>query len=291
MIWEKYKYYLITIIIYSLAFILSRIIRFVMSRIIKTNSKLLKTDPTNFNFLKNSLSFIIYTAATIIVFLYIPFLRQFGKAIFAGAGILAAIIGFASQKAVSNIISGILILVFKPFRVGDIIEIQNTDKGIVEEITLRHTIIKNYENRRVIIPNNLISDQTIINSDIADKHIRKHLIFSISYSSNIDKAISIIQDEAEKHPLFYDTRSKADIRKGDQAIPVKVISLGDFSVNLKAYIWTKNNDDAFDMSCDLYKSVKERFDREGVEIPYPYRKIIYKKESDLPHISDSDLVK
>jgi small-conductance mechanosensitive channel len=201
-----------------------------------------------------------------------------GTALFAGAGILAVIVGFASQKAFSNIISGIFILIFKPFRISDIIEFKDGIKGVVEEITLRHTLIRDYENRRIVIPNSVISDDTIINSNIQDERIRKHIEFGISYDSNVDKAIDIIRDEAEKHPLLIDNRSAEDIAKNVPLVIVRLIALSDFSVNLKAYVWSKGNDDAFVIKCDLLKSVKERFDNEGIEIPFPYRTIVFKKD-------------
>ena len=103
-------------------------------------------------------------------------MKSLGTALFAGAGILAVIVGFASQKAFANIISGIFILISKPFKMSDIIEFTDGKKGVVEEITLRHTIIKDYENRRIIIPNSIISEETIINSNIQDEKIRKHIV-------------------------------------------------------------------------------------------------------------------
>ena len=242
-----------------------------MNIYIKKNSKRINTNPTNFFFLKNSISFFIYSAAIIIIFYNIPTLKSIGAALFAGAGVLAAIIGFASQKAFSNIISGIFILIFKPFRVNDIIEMPSVQKGIVEEITLRHTIIRNYENRRIIIPNSIISDETIINSSIADEKIRKFVDFGISYESSTDKSIEIIREEILKHPLY--------LRKeyGDDVV-IRIIGLSDFSINIRAYVWAKNNDDAFVIACDLNDSVKKRFDKEGIEIPYPHRTIVYKKD-------------
>ena len=103
------------------AFILSFIFRRLLNLIILKSSERLKADPTNFSFIKNSVSIVIYTVAIIFIFLKIPYLRSLGTALFAGAGIIAVVIGFASQKAFSNIISGIFILIFKPFRVNDVI--------------------------------------------------------------------------------------------------------------------------------------------------------------------------
>lgn len=253
-------------------------IKKILNSFIINYAKKLKTDATNFSFIKNSVGFLIYTLAITFVFYKIPYLRSIGKALFAGAGILAVVIGFASQKAFSNIISGIFILIFKPFKNLDIIEFKDGQKGIVEEITLRHTIIKNFENRRIIIPNSIISDETIINSNLQDQRIRKHIIFSISYDSNIDKAMEVIKEEAENHPLIIDTRSDQEIEDQIPKVALRVVSLSDYSIDIKAYVWTKNNDDAFILNCDLLKSVKERFEREGIEIPFPYRTIVYKKD-------------
>jgi small-conductance mechanosensitive channel len=261
------------------AFVISLIVRKIAQTIIKKYSERIKVDPTNYSFLKNSLSFIIFSIAIIFIFVKIPFFNSLGNALFAGAGVIAAIIGFASQKAFSNIISGIFILIFKPFRVGDTINF-TTYKGVVEEITLRHVVIIDYENRRIVIPNSIISEDTIINSDITDEKIRKHLEFGISYDSNIDKAIEIIQKEAEKHPLLIDYRTPEEINKGEHAVVVRVIEHGDFAIKLKAYLWCDGNDNSFILCCDLLKSVKEEFDKNGIEIPFPYRTIVYK--NDLP---------
>ena len=97
-------------IVIVFAVLLSTITRVVLNHFVRNYSVKLKTDPTNFSFVKNSVSFLIYTSAVIVIFYYIPSLRAFGTALFAGAGIIAAIIGFASQKAFSNIISGIFII-------------------------------------------------------------------------------------------------------------------------------------------------------------------------------------
>lgn len=260
------------------AFVLSVILRKTANAVIKRSSILLKSDPTHFSFLKNAIPFLIFSVAIIFIFYKIPFLKSLGAALFAGAGIFAAILGFASQKAFANIISGVFILLFKPFRVGDTIELSDAKKGVVEEITLRHTVIREYENRRVIIPNSMISEDVIINSSINDESIRKIIDFSISYDSDVDLAIKIIQEEAEKHPDFLDVRSIEDKKNKVPAVLVRMVSHGDFSIGLNAYVWSINNDTAFALKCDLLKSVKKRFDYEGIEIPYPYRTIVFKKD-------------
>ncbi len=266
------KLLIVIISIYLLSLISRKLIGFFISR----QSKRVNVDPTNFSFLKNSISFISFTIGLIIVFRITPSLSSLTKALFAGAGILAAVIGFASQKAFSNIVGGVFILIFRPFRVKDTIELGNGNRGVVEEITLRHTIIRNYENRRIIIPNSIISDETIINSDLIDETIKKIIEFQISYDSDVDLAKSILQREAERHPLIIDNRSKEDIAKGQPLVMIRVISLGEYAITLRAYVWAKSSDDAFVISCDLNEIILRSFKQEGIEIPYPHYSLLMK---------------
>lgn len=275
---ETLSYLILITTTIAVSVILALVLRKMLSIYISKYALKLKTDPTNFSFIKNSIGFLIYTSALIFIFYKIPYLKSIGTALFAGAGILAVVVGFASQKAFSNIISGVFILIFKPFKISDIIEFKDGQKGVVEEITLRHTLIKDYENRRIVIPNSIISEETIINSSIQEELIRKHIVFSISYDSDIKKAIEIIRDEAEKHPFTLDNRNETEQANNDPLVMVRVVALSDYSVDLKAYIWTSGNDQAFVLKCDLLQSVKLRFDKEGIEIPFPYRTIVYKKD-------------
>lgn len=273
--WEYWlKIIAVVIGVYLFAFV----IRKIMGMMITRQSRKVNVDPTNFSFIKNSISFIAYTAGVVIIFYMTPALSQFTNAIFAGAGILAAIIGFASQKAFSNIIGGIFILIFRPFRVMDTVELGNGSKGVVEEITLRHTIIRNYENRRIIIPNAIISDETILNSNLIDEKVKKFIEFGVSYTSNIDLAKEIIRDEAANHHLVIDNRTKQELENGTPKVVVRVINLGEYSITIRAYVWAKCNDDAFVIACDLNELVKKRFDNEGIEIPYPHQSLIIKNK-------------
>ncbi len=273
-----FKYTIIVLVTLFAAIILSRILRFVMNRFFIRSAKKLNTDHTKYNFLKNAVSFLVFLAAFIVIFVMIPELKALGLTLTAGAGIITAVMVFASQQAFSNIISGIFIVIFQPFRVNDHIKIGDLFVGYVEDITLRHTVIRNYENRRIIIPNSVISSETIVNSNIVEDKICNYFELGISYDSDIDKAMEIIRSEAIKHPNYIDNRSEEDKQNNVPSVVVRVINLADWSVNLRAYIWSENSPSGFVMMCDLRKSVKERFDKEGIEIPFPYRTVVYKKD-------------
>jgi small-conductance mechanosensitive channel len=280
MFWEnKYvSHLLIPLIILVVAFISTKILRILLTKYFNKTSKFLKVDQTRFNFVKNAVSFIIFLGAFVVIFYSIPELKALGVTLFAGAGIFAAFLGFASQQAFSNIVSGIFLVIFKPFRVSDHIKIGELNVGIVEDINLRHTVIRNYENRRIVIPNSTISSEIIINSTITDEKICSFMEMGISYDSDMNKAIELIKDEVSNHPNYIDVRTKQDIKDGKPLVRVRVIGWGDSSVNLRAYIWAQDSETAFVTRSDLYKSIKERFDAEGIEIPFPYRTLVFKNK-------------
>jgi len=274
--WEGFVFAIIVLLVAS---VVTYIIRFIIGRFFKKAALKLKVDPTRYNFLKNAVGFIVFLIAVIIIFRSIPALRDYGTTLLTGAGILAAIVGFASQSAFSNIVSGIFLVIFKPFSVGDRVRIGQIYTGDVEDITLRHTVIKDFENRRIVIPNTVISNETIINSTLTEEIVCIFLELNISFDSNINKAIKIMQEEAVKHPFCIDNRKEAELAKKEHQVVVRVIGFTDFATQLRAYVWARNPSEGFEMKCDLNQSIKEKFDQEGIELPYPHRTIINKYQT------------
>lgn len=273
--WE-YNYLFIVIGILIVTMTLTRFSIWMINRSLRLAFEKSKVAPTHRHFSKNAVALLLWIFALIAITYVIPSFRSVAITLFASAGVLLAIVGLAGQQALSNIVSGIFIVIFKPFHVGNFITIADKYTGIVEDITLRHTVITNFENRRVIIPNSVISTEVVINSSISEQKICEPVVFEISYESNIDLAKKIIREEAEKHPLSIDNRSKQEKKNGVDVFRVFVAGFGDSSVKLKGWIWCTNPYTAFDMHYDLNQSVKERFDKEGIEIPYPHRTILYK---------------
>ena len=261
------------IIVLGIAFVIGRILRFIIGRFVRTASTKLKVDPTKYNFLKNAVEFIVYIIAFIIIFRSIPTLHDYGTAIFAGAGVFAAIVGFASQSAFSNIVSGIFIVIFKPFSVGDRIRVGQLYMGDVEDITLRHTVIKDFENRRIVMPNNVISNETIINSNLNEEKLCIFIEIGISFDSNVDQAMNIMRDEAEKHPECKDNRTPLAIERGEAKVDVKLINITDTALLLRAWVWATNPTTGFDMKCDLLRSIKLKFDDNSISLAFPQRLI------------------
>ena len=244
-------------------------------RLIKFSSEDLNSDPTNYQFLRYFMVGLVYVVGLSIAIYQVPDLRTLASSMLAGAGILAVAVGFASQAALSNIISGMFIVVFKPFRIHDRLKVQQLE-GIVEDITLRHTVIRDFNNKRIIIPNSIISDEIIINSDYQDGKISNWIEVGVSYEADLSKAKTVLQEEILKHPLLIDHRSEEDIENGVLLGQVRVIAWQESSILLRGWAWTKNMPDGFVLKCDILESLKDRFKSEGIEIPYPHQTIVFK---------------
>ncbi|MDP5146977.1 mechanosensitive ion channel family protein [Shewanella sp. ULN5] len=183
----------------------------------------------------------------------------------AGFGIAGVIIGFALQDTLSNFASGMMILIYRPFDVGDLINAAGVT-GRVSHMSLVSTTIKTLDNQRLIVPNNKIWGDTI-NNITAEHQRRVDLVFGISYSDNIEHAETILKDIVEQHPKV-------------QATPepiVKLHTLGESSVDFIVRPWV-SPDDYWDVYWDITRAVKMRFDAEGISIPFPQRDVhIYQK--------------
>jgi small conductance mechanosensitive channel len=246
------------------------------NRFMRLRASDIHVDLTNYKFLGNALTFIIYTVGISFAIREYPPLRTVAGSLLAGAGILAAIVGFASQQAFSNIVSGIFLIIFKPFRVGDRLRVKDIYNGEVEDITLRHTILRDAENRRIIVPNALMSSEILVNADYNNDPVCKHVEINVAYHSDIDTAKRIMYEEIEKHRLRIDNRTADEVAQGKPMVDVRIIHLADSAVVLRGYAWAKNASDVFDMYCDLLESVKKRYDAAGIEIPFPTRVIVNK---------------
>jgi len=243
------------------ALIISEIFRMLIKRIVSINAQKMKIDPTNYSFIKNAASFTIYTIAISFVVYSVPRFKAIGGTLFAGAGIFAAIIALASQQAFSNIISGIFIVLSKPFRVGDYIELNQIHKGTVEDITLRHTIMRDIQNNRIIVPNSQINTETIINYHLNDERKREKVEFVIDIESDMDLAMAIMKEEIAHHTGYL----KFKLEPEPEELKVRVMKIENGTVTLRSMVGSPNPDTAYEMHCDLNHIIKKRFDEEGIK--------------------------
>jgi len=235
-------------------------------------------DTTSYKFLRYIAIFGVYFLGGILVLIAFESMRSFAVTALGGAGVLAVVAGVASQEALSNLVGGLFIIAFKPFKLGDIIKVDESMVGTVSDITLRHTIVRNYENKMIVIPNSIINKEKLINYDLGERMCCQWIEVGISYDSDIDLAKHIMREECEDHPNLLDHRSELDKYNNEKKVIIRVISLGDSAITLRAWAWAANFGEAFEMKCDLYESIKKRFDKEGVSIPFPHRTMVFKDD-------------
>jgi small conductance mechanosensitive channel len=277
---NEYANLAILIFVILLTLLVEWISRRALTRYIRINSQVMQSDPTNFKFLANALRAIIYSIGLMLAIREYPPLKSVAGSLLAGAGIFAVAIGFASQQAFSNIISGIFLVIFKPFRVNDRLRIKDVYAGTVEDITLRHTVMRDTENKRIVIPNSVIATEIIVNSDHSDGKICKYVEFCVNMNTNIDKAKRIIFEEIEKHPFYIDPRKDSEKAQGKALVEVRLIRFTDFGMVLRGALWTINNANGNEMQADLNESIKKRFDTEGVEMANPHFVIVEKGKTE-----------
>lgn len=252
------------------AFVSHRLVNIAISKSIKLWSERLKLNPTKFRFMQHFLVFMIYFTAIILIGSSIPTIHSAIISLLAGAGIAAAALAFASQQAIANMINGLFIVFFEPFRVNDRIRISgsgsNDFMGVVEDITMRHTVIRDFENNRIVIPNSVIGNAVISNLTIEDERVFRRLFFRVSLDADIQKAKQIIHDICYKHPLRIDTRTEEDKKNFVPEVPVRVFTFDDKGITIEAYASAANPSNAYIMACEIYEEVLIQFQQEGIPL-------------------------
>lgn len=199
----------------------------------------------------------------VIIFTGIALLDQFGvetTSVIALLGAAGLAIGLALQGTLSNLAAGVMLLIFRPFKIGDFVQVGG-EAGSVNAISLFTTMLDTGDNVRIMIPNSSVWGSSISNYSFHNTR-RIQLVFGIGYDDKIDEAMKIISDV-----LAADSRCMTD-----PAPVVAVNELGDSSVNVMVRVWCASGD-YWALSWDLLKTVKESFDEKGITIPYPCRSI------------------
>ena len=231
-------------------------------------------------FLKNILIAIVWIMAITSIASQFDALSGIANTILAGSGIIAAVLGLAAQESFANIFSGLLISIFKPFDIGDRIKIVGDDTaGFVEDITLRHTVIRTYMNVRIIIPNSIMGSSKLENSTYS-KGACYPIDVTIAYEDKEKRhrALEIMEEVVTQHPLFYDNRTDEQKKENKKPVEATCISLGESGVDLRILMWTENVVDNNKACSDCRIKILDRFEEEGIEIPYNKLVIINKED-------------
>ncbi|MHC5025045.1 MAG: mechanosensitive ion channel family protein, partial [Planctomycetota bacterium] len=178
----------------------------------------------------------------------------------AGIGVVGFVIGFALQDTLGNFASGIMILLYRPYDVGDVIT-TSAGTGKVSAMSLVSTTFHTPDNQKTIVPNSAIWGGTITNITAMPTR-RVDMVVGVSYSDDLDKTAEVLTEIVTSHPKVHE----------DPAPVIRVSNLGDSSVDFVVRPWC-NTADYWDVKFDLNKQIKQRLDTEGISIPFPQRDV------------------
>ncbi|WP_026525447.1 mechanosensitive ion channel family protein [Butyrivibrio sp. MB2005] len=215
--------------------------------------------------------------AIIIIFIVIPLGGdKIGHSLLGSAAVLAAVVGFAAQDVIKDILAGIQISVYKPFDLGDRIELADGTSGIVERITMRHIELRLIDTIVLMIPNSVINTETIKNYSYDYVPRSVQFSFPVDYKTDIKKAKQVIFDAIEESPYSYPGKKS---KNGEMIYaPVYFIAIDDSSLNMKVTVYYKPGTATEVLKDDINTRVFEALEHAGIEIPYPHTSVVMRNE-------------
>lgn len=271
--WDNYFDKIIAVVVVLLlAVILNKIFDSVINKTIRHKRK--KNVTTLLMFIKRIKKFVIYFLAVLICLTQFDVFNSFSVTILSGLGIGSVVVGLAAQESLKNFFGSVAIVIGNPYEVGDFIEcVDQGVSGTVEDITMRHTIIRTINNRRVIIPNCEMNTYTIENFNYIEDESVKLVDFKITYESDVNKAIDILKKEMNK---LYHPNSKGR-NKNVEFPKVRMLELGDAGITLRTWIWGNGNSDVYENMYQLNTAIYKKFSEAGIEMATSRIKVVNDK--------------
>jgi small conductance mechanosensitive channel len=250
----------------ALALVIFYVGKVVVSLIVRALGKVMQArevDKTLETFLCNFLRMALMVVVIIAAISQIGIQTTSFIAIFGAAGLA---VGLALQGSLSNFAAGVLIVLFRPYRVGDFVEAAGIS-GSVEQVQILTTVLKTPDNKQIIVPNSQIMDSVITNYSANDTR-RVDMVVGVSYEDDLDKVHSVLKELVAAEDRILD----------EPECLIAVSALADSSVNFVIRPWVKT-DDYWGVHFDLTEAIKKRFDKEGISFPFPQQDVhLYKAE-------------
>lgn len=226
-----------------------------------------KKQSLHLRFLVSCIKGIIVVIASLVLGMQFSITRDFALTLFQSASLMVAVLGFAAQSMLADVIAGMVLSFAKPFDIGERIVLEGIGiAGIVETITMRHTVIRAYDGSRVLIPNSVVNKQILRNSNFDWNIVGTFLEVSVAYESDLTRAIEIVRQDVLTEPAVVD-KSKGN---GEKEISVLLSSMNDSSCTIKTTIWTETVDESFRAASNIRLRIIQDFAKEGIVIPYPH---------------------
>ena len=239
----------VTLLIIVVGFLLTKL----FMKLLRRGKLFNKLDPSVRGFLDSALNILLKLIVVVAAITYagVPM-----ASVIALIGSMGVAIGLALQGGLSNVAGGVLILVNRPFKVGDFIKVGEFE-GVVQEISLFYTTVRSYDGKKIVIPNGTVTSSVVVNN-FAEETRRADLSFSVAYSSDIDLVKRVLLDTAKANGrVLADPEPRAVMTEH-----------ADSALKFALRVWVKS-EDFWEVQFELTEQVKKEFDRAGIEIPFP----------------------
>lgn len=214
----------------------------------------------------------------VVVVIIVSFLgwKNIGGSLLGSAAVITGVVGFAAQDVIKDVLSGLLISIYKPFDLGDRIELEDGTVGVVESITMRHVVISRIDTLRVVIPNSKINAASILNYSFGDIERSCLFKFPVGYDSDIEKTKQVISDAVKSCPYTIPGKRQKD---GSMDYgTVYFIDIADSALMMAVTVYYDSNVASEKVKDDINTRVFEALENNGIDIPYNHTTVIMKNE-------------
>jgi small conductance mechanosensitive channel len=229
-----------------------------------------RLDPMAVGFLQELAVIAIWVVTVVLYAQLIPSLRSLGTALLAGASVVSIVLGLAAQNTLGNVVAGMALLLYRPFRIGDRLQVTaatGIETGTVESMSLGYTVLKTFDNRRIVLPNSGIANQVTVNLSSIDASVMASVPISIAYGSDIDAARALLLSLVEAH------------RDAKEPFECPVVALSPSGVDLSLRFWCADAGAAAQTRFDILELAANRLPQSGFVIPYPTTNIVLARPS------------
>ncbi len=203
-------------------------------------------------------------------------LSNIGKTILGATSLAAVIAGLATKEASANLVAGFFLSLYQPFRLGDLVSLPGKNiTGTVEKITLRHTVIKTYDETEIVIPNATLNSEVIENKqmEVNKEFFSKQIVLSVSYDSDLDLVRRVITETVTALPGFIDNRTEAEKAENKPPVTVTITDFLDSGIEVRFRVSSVSSQESFKFTGAVREAVIKAFRENGITIPYPTRTV------------------
>ena len=244
------------VLLIVLAWLVGRLLALTINRVL-SKPKHIPSDPTAIRFLGQLARAGVYVFAFLTYAHLVPALQSLGHAWLASVGVASVVIGLAAQSTLGNLISGISLLLYRPFNIGDSIQVNapsGLETGVVESLNLGYTILRTPDFRRIVIPNNTMAGQTSVNLSSGGNRLVCMVAFNLAPETDLEKARAAIMAQLKQQP------------KAREFVSCAVTAISNTSVTLTLKFWCDDFHDSAELKSDILEGVRKRFQAESIEL-------------------------